>query len=146
MRITLSPPNAKDEFHLIMVERLMALVDAQDLALRKSETIDDAYHEHWLIQCQDGSYHFHAPVIYINRGAIKFINGRHRTLVLSRHMQEIPMALASIDGSPPSTITTRTASMETLTAISRKKLTSSEAFDFSELPIKYLGYDDNIGK
>jgi len=51
----------------------MALVDSQDLALRNSEVIEDAYHEHWFFQCQDQSYQFHAPVIYVTKGVVKFM-------------------------------------------------------------------------
>lgn len=146
MRVTLSPPNAEDEFYLIKVDELMALVDSQDLALLNSEVIEDAYHEHWFIQCQDQSYQFHAPVIYVTKGVVKFINGRHRTLLLGRHMKMIPIALANIDGSPPLAKKYRPESVEAFSKISENKLTGTEVFDFPDLPLKYLGYDDNIGK
>lgn len=146
MRVTLSAPNAEDEFYLIKVDELMSLVDSEDLALRKSVVIEDAYHEHWLVQCQDESYQFHAPVIYITKGVVKFINGRHRTLLLGRHMKIIPMALASMDGFPPLAKKPRPESVEVFSKISDRKLTGTEVFEFPDLPIKYLGYDDNIRK
>lgn len=146
MRVTLLPPNAQDEFYLIKVEELMAIIDAKDLAQRKSETIEDAYHEHWLTQYEDGSYQFHAPEFYLTKGIVKFINGRHRTLLLSKHLKNMPMALTNMDGFPPFATCPHPASLEALAKISAHKLTGNEIFEFPNLPIKYLGYDDNIGK
>jgi hypothetical protein len=146
MRVTLLSPNAQDELYLIKVEELMAIIDAQDLAQRKSETIEDAYHEHWLTQYTDGSYQFHAPEFYLSNGIVKFINGRHRTLLLGKHLKNIPMALTNMDGFPPFATKPSPESLEALAKISAKKLTGNEILEFPDLPIKYLGYDDNIEK
>lgn len=55
-------------------------------------------------------------------------------------------ALANIDGSPPLAKKYRPESVEAFSKISENKLTGTEVFDFPDLPLKYLGYDDNIGK
>ena len=146
MRVTLRPPNARDELYLIKVEEFMAIIDTQDLAQRKSKIIEDAYHEHWLTQNADGSYQFHAPEFYLTKGIVKFINGRHRTLLLGKHLKNIPMALTNMDGLPPSATNPSPESLETFAKISAHKLTGNEIFEFPDLPIKYLGFDDNIGK
>ena len=146
MRVTLLPPNAQDELYLIEVKELMAIIDAKDLAQRKSEIIEDAYHVHWLTPCADGSYQFHAPEFYLTKGIVKFINGRHRTLLLVKHLEYIPMALTNMDGFPPFATGPRPESLKALAKISVQRLTDNEILEFPELPIKYLGYDDNIGK
>ncbi|WP_143477748.1 hypothetical protein [Pseudogulbenkiania subflava] len=146
MRVTLQPPNAKDEFFLICVEQFMRVVDELDLEKRKSKIIRDAYHEHWFEQCADESYQFHAPEFYLTNGVARFINGRHRTLLLSRHLEYIPMALTNMDGFPISPTKPHPTSLEVLESISVKKLTGDEFFHFPDLPMLYLGYDANIGK
>lgn len=146
MKVRLRPPNARDEFHLIEWSQFIRIVDQQDLARRNSETIIDAYHEHWLASCEDGIYLFHAPEFYLEAGIARFINGRHRTLLLGRHLSEFPMALANMDGYPISASQPQPQSMEVLKQISKKKLDSREPFELPDLPIKYLGYDHNIGK
>jgi hypothetical protein len=136
----------QDELYLIKVEELMAIIDAHDLEQRKSETIEDAYHEHWFTQHEDGSYQFHAPEFYLTRGIVKFINGRHRTLLLGKHLKRIPMALTNMDGFPILATSPRQESIKALDKISAQKLTVNEILEFPDLPIKNLGYDDNIGK
>jgi hypothetical protein len=146
MRVFLRPPNAEDEFYLIQVEKFMSIVDQWNLAQRASEAIEDAYHEHWFTQRADGSRLFHAPEFYLTKGVAKFINGRHRTLLLSKHLEQIPMALTNMDGFPVFAAKPHPESIEVLKQISVRKLSGSEFFEFPDLPVKYLGYDYNIGK
>ncbi len=146
MKVKLQPPNAQDEFYLIKIEDFMRVVDQWDLSQRESEEIENAYHEHWIEEGDDGVYLFHAPEFYLVEGVAKFINGRHRTLVLARHLKEIPMALTSMDGYPVYSPQPHPKSVEVLGKIAKKKLKGSEIFDFPDLPIKYLGYDTNLGK
>lgn len=61
----------------------MRVFDKFDLAQRNSATIECIYHEHWLSLCPDGSYLFYAPQFCLTEGIARFINGRHRTLLLS---------------------------------------------------------------
>ena len=136
MKVKLQPPNAQDKFYLIKMDAFMSIVDQWDLAQRESQTIEDAYHEYWFSGCSNGCRLFHAPEFYLEKGIAKFINGRHRTLVLSRHLEEAPMALTNMDNH----------SEITLQNISIRALTGDEVFDFPDLPHKYLGYDTNIGK
>ena len=124
----------------------MLAVDQTDLAQRTSQKIEDAYHEHWLSPCPDGSYLFHAPEFYLKNGVARFINGRHRTLVLSKHLIEIPMALTNIDGYPVYAAHAHQSSLDVLAAMSVRKATEQEAFCFPDLPVRYLGYDHNISK
>jgi len=146
MRVRLQPPNAMDAFYLINVEQFMRIVDPWDLAQRVSEKIEKAYHEHWFSESTDGGHLFHAPEFYLRAGVARFINGRHRTLVLSQYLNEIPMALTNMDGYPVFAAHPLQSSVKVLEQISIRTLTGEEIFEFPNLPLKYLGYDRNIGK
>ena len=146
MRVRLQPPNAQDAFYLIKVDEFMQVVDQADLAQRNSRNIESAYHKHWLSLCPDGSYLFHAPQFYLTKGVAKFINGRHRTLLLCQHLDEIPMALTNMDGHPIWTAHPHQSSADSLSHMFIHELSGQEMFTFPDLPVKYLGYDDNIGK
>ena len=146
MRVRLQPPNAQDTFYLIKVAEFMRIVDQSDLAQRNSENIENAYHEHWLSPCQDGSYLFHAPQFYLTKGVAKFINGRHRMVLLSQYLKVIPMALTNMDGYPIWAANPHQTSAQSLSQISMGKLTEEKVFTFPDLPVKYLGYDHNIGE
>lgn len=76
---------------------------------------------------------------YLEQGVAKFINGRHRTLVLRKHMALIPMALANMDGYPISAPAPQVISQQVLEVIAVSKLHGNEIFDFPDLTIKYLG-------
>jgi hypothetical protein len=146
MRVKLQPPNAQDVFYLIKVEQFMRVVDSWDLEQRVSKKIENAYHLHWLSRCADGTCLFHAPEFCLQEGIARFINGRHRTLVLTKHLKEIPMALTNMDGYPVYATHPHQISVQVLEQISTQKLTGEEVFEFPDLPLRYLGYDDNIGK
>jgi hypothetical protein len=132
--------------HLVSVEQFMNTVDSWDLAQRKSQHIENAFHEHWLTPCADGIYLFLAPEFYLTNGRARFINGRHRTLLLSRHLREIPMALTNMDGYPVHAASPSQLSLNAIQRISVRKVSPSEVFDFPDMPVRYLGYDHNIGK
>ncbi len=146
MKVRLQPPNAQDVFYLIKVEQFMRVVDRWDLEQRESKQIENAYHEHWLSKCADGTYLFHAPRFCLREGIARFINGRHRTLVLMQHLKEIPMALTNMDGCPVYAPHPLKISVQVLKQISTKRLTGDEVFEFPNLSLRYLGYDHNIGK
>lgn len=146
MKVRLQPPNARDVLYLVQVDQFMQVVDPVDLAQRSSVEIENAYHEYWLTPCDDGSYAFCAPVFYFKEGVAKFINGRHRTLLLTKHLTAIPMALANMDGYPTTATCPHRDSVDVLRQISVRKITREEVFSFPDLPIRYLGYDPNIGK
>lgn len=146
MKVFLQPPNAQDDLYLIRLENLIRIVDHWDLAQRNSETIEDAYHDHWFCRENDGSDSFHAPEFFLLKGIVRFINGRHRTLMLRRHLKELPMALTNMDGYPLDSPKPSPESIKALAEISIRKLSGQEVFDFPDLPVRYLGYDHNIGK
>jgi len=132
---------------LIDIQTFMEIVDDHDLLQRDSVEIIEAYHEHWFKSITDDGIHvFYPPVFYLQKGVAKFINGRHRTILLQRNMTSVPMALADMDGVPIFARKPDSRSEETLKRIRVKSLDGYEIFDFPDLPIKYLGYDENLGK
>ena len=146
MKVRLQPPNAMDQFYLVKLDRFMEIVDTWNLEQRESTEIVDAYHEHWFREGDNGIKLFHAPEFYLRNGVAGFVNGRHRTLVLRRHLAEIPMALTNMDGFPMRALAPSKNSEMVLQQIAAKKLVGDEILAFPDLPIRYLGYDLNIGK
>ena len=145
MRIRLQPPTARDELHLISVRDFLAVVDNGDLSQRKNKVVKSVYHVHWFERAEDGVLLFHAPEFYLTEGVAKFINGRHRTIMLSRHLEAMPMALTNMDGYPIFASQPSQLSQNCLARISIRRVMDGEEFDFPDVPVKYLGYDENIG-
>lgn len=143
MKVRLQPPNANDVLYLIKINEFMRFVDLHDFSMRNCREIEDKYHRHWLSDGPDDTQLFHAPQFFLTNETIKFINGRHRTLLLSRHLDEVPMAFAR------AAISLSTDEQDTkriLDSISVRQLTEVDVLFFPDLPIEYLGYDHNIGK
>ncbi|MFW6297105.1 MAG: hypothetical protein ACOC03_01270 [Desulfosalsimonas sp.] len=68
-------------------------VDEWDLGLREAKTILDRYHSDWFRDSTDG-LRFTPPAFVFRDGFLMGINGRHRAILLFRHMKAIPMLLA----------------------------------------------------
>jgi hypothetical protein len=74
----------------------MSCVDAKDFACRESAIVQDYYLADWFY-CENGQRFFNLPAFYLKKGCAFFINGRHRTVVLARYLELLPMALTQID-------------------------------------------------
>ena len=85
-----------DRLILVSGKALLQYTDSTDLQCRDSEEIDDCYHRDWFFEYNNEKY-FEPPAIYITEGVIKFINGRHRSILLSRHIEEFPLLIGNID-------------------------------------------------
>ena len=68
--------------------------DQDDYLCRDLKHVPDQYLSNWFHEEQDGRRFFILPTVYIISGRTEFISGRHRTAVLSRHLQELPIAFA----------------------------------------------------
>jgi hypothetical protein len=69
-------------------------VDVNDLACRESKIIHDWYHPEWFSQDNNDSKPcFTPPAFEFRNGKLQGINGRHRAILLYRHMDIIPMLL-----------------------------------------------------
>lgn len=87
---------SSDRLILVNAKELMSRVDVDDLRCRNSQTIQNFYHKEWFFEFK-GEPYFDPPAIYINQGIIKFINGRHRSILLSRHLDEFPLLVGNLD-------------------------------------------------
>jgi hypothetical protein len=85
-----------DRLILIDGNKLLAHADPVDLGCRNSDVIEDLYHQACFFK-YNGAEYFTPPAAYIEQGGIKFINGRHRTLLLSRHLKSFPLLIGNLD-------------------------------------------------
>ena len=87
---------SSDRLILVNSKKLFEFADEDDVKCRNSEIIADLYHPDWFFTF-DGHDYFSPPAIYIVDGVVKFINGRHRTILLSRHLDAFPMLIGNLD-------------------------------------------------
>ena len=146
MRVKISQPNNGEELYLVCSEKLLSVVDSKDLACRSSSKIQDAFHVNWFTNNNKNEKEFIAPSLYIRKGVAYFMNGRHRTILLTQHLKEIPLRLAGLEGSAFSTEEDLKLSSRVLKEISIRKIETQDEFEFPDLRIEYLGYDFNLGE
>ena len=102
----------------------MSCVDPEDFACRESQSVEDYYRADWFYFEPEGPF-FSPPAFYLKRGRAFFINGRHRTVLLARHLELLPMALTQIDD----------ASEPTLARIVERPLADGDPIVLPDLPI-----------
>lgn len=66
-------------------------VNKIDLARRASKNVYDCYHPNWFEKNQNGEKYFKPPAFHFLRGELFGINGRHRAVLLLRHLSFIPI-------------------------------------------------------
>ncbi|WP_284449455.1 hypothetical protein [Pseudoxanthomonas mexicana] len=142
MKVHVASSHPNDQLYLVRSSEFMGHVDERDLALRESEVVEDCYHTHWFNEAVGGQ-EFNVPVVTLRRGKFFFINGRHRSVVLSRHAQEMPIAIAAIDVFGKGTSPESTSAMH---AVVLRALASHDLIALPDLPVRYMGFDANIGK
>lgn len=74
-------------------EAFMSNADPSDLACRESEMVGDWYHLGWFRTGDNGELYFTPPAFEFRNGCLRGINGRHRAVLLFRHLELIPMLL-----------------------------------------------------
>ena len=85
-----------DTDRLIIVHGSKLLALPSDIDCRKSKTILDAYHKDWFYEYEGATY-FIPPAAYIQDGEVFYISGRHRTILLERHLSEFPLLIGNLD-------------------------------------------------
>jgi hypothetical protein len=124
-----------DRLILVNRDKFMEVVDKDNLACRDSEIVDDQYHADWFYEYEGISY-FEVPVIQIHSGSITFINGRHRTIVLSRFLGSFPVAVGNIDCDHVFGSRTRTrTSLDTYDSICAVELEEHASIGLPNLPL-----------
>jgi hypothetical protein len=104
----------------------MRCVDQVDLACRESAEIKDCYLAAWFSWSQNGERCFSPPAFYLKNARAFFINGRHRALLLSRHLRVLPMALTQVD----------VFSQDALECIVDREIELNEILVLPDLPIQ----------
>ena len=69
--------------------------DQQDFMCRDVEQVVDAYLEEWFHSDANGNRLFYLPPVSVRHKVTQFISGRHRTAVLLRHMESVPLSFDS---------------------------------------------------
>jgi hypothetical protein len=72
-----------------------ANVDQSDLLCRESKDVFDWYHPDWFRYDDSGVLYFTPPAFKFRNGYLLGINGRHRAVLLYRHLEVIPMLLVA---------------------------------------------------
>jgi len=85
-----------DRAYWIRWAAFLECLDHADFACRDSETIRDCYLSSWFYDA-NGEKRFNLPAFFLREGYARFINGRHRTALLSRYLDVLPMALTYAD-------------------------------------------------
>jgi hypothetical protein len=69
-----------------------------DFSFFESQTVLDHYLSRWFDGVdEEGVYLFQPPSFNLRERKVKFENGKNLTLLLSRHMKNIPMTLTSMN-------------------------------------------------
>jgi hypothetical protein len=96
MKIKSNKTTDTDRLILVSSEKLMQYANEIDLQCRNAERVENAYHKDWFFE-EDGCTYFTPPAAYIEDGEIFFINGRHRAILLARHLDQFPFLIGNID-------------------------------------------------
>ena len=100
-------------------------VSQDDLACRDSQEVFDWYRADWFFR-DAGDLYFIPPAFHFWDGHLHGINGRHRAVLLSRHMEVFPMLLVDPATWPE----------DKLSEIVHNRLKDGETVELPDLPVK----------
>lgn len=106
-------------------DAFMANVDLDDLACRETQVVLDWYHPEWFRHDDYGILRFTPPAFIYSRGQLRGINGRHRAVLLYRHLDIIPMLLVAPDQWPS----------DKIDEIAQKRIKEDEIVELPDLSI-----------
>jgi hypothetical protein len=99
--------------------------DQADFAIRECAEVEDAYSPACFGKDENNREVFILPVVAYINGTTQFINGRHRTAVLLKHMDLLPFAL----------VTPFAISSEILKKITQNPINLGQPIEIPDLPI-----------
>ena len=105
-------------------EAFMRNTDPKDLACRESAEVHDYYHAGWFRRDEGGHLRFTPPAFAFYAGHLQGINGRHRAVLLCRHMEIIPMLLVRADTWP----------QEKIAEVMHRRIGEEELIELPDLP------------
>jgi len=76
----------------VTIEVFRQYFDQEDFNCRESERINSLYLDDWFYMPTDGIRRFLLSTVQIINGKTQFINGRHRTAVLQKYLENLPIA------------------------------------------------------
>jgi len=82
----------RDKPYWVNRKKFCKYVDPNNLALRDSKKVEKCYHSGWFIKRENKPWYFEPARFYFDNRRILFLNGRHRTILLSRYLDVLPMA------------------------------------------------------
>ena len=99
--------------------------DQADFSNRDCSEVERRYLSDWFKKIDSEFLHFELPTVQFVGGTTQFINGRHRTAVLIKYLNDLPLALASpLD-----------QQQDFPSEVIRRQMLLTEVFEIPELPI-----------
>jgi hypothetical protein len=83
-----------DSSYFIPKDKFLILFDQSDFTNRKCQNVRSEYRSDWFVKNDYNENCFILPVVAFINNRTQFINGRHRTAVLLKYMDLIPLTLA----------------------------------------------------
>ena len=124
MRCRVNKTVASDIAAWVRVDIFLSYSDPDDLNCRESQIIRDFYHPNWFRQDDHGELYFTPPAFGFLNGRLRGVNGRHRAVLLCKHMTIIPMLLVETDTWPE----------EVLSKVIHKLIADGEMIELPDLP------------
>lgn len=84
--------SSTDVPYWVTIEVFRQYFDQEDFLCRESVRINPLYLDDWFYTPTDGIRRFLLPTVQIINGKTQFINGRHRTAVLQKYLENLPIA------------------------------------------------------
>ena len=95
MKVRVQKTSDTDRLIVVKTSSLLNHLATSDIDCRDSSIILDAYHRDWFYEIRRYKY-FIPPAAYLQRGILYFIAGRHRTVLLCRHLSEFPFLIGNL--------------------------------------------------
>jgi hypothetical protein len=115
----------RDVPYWVSRQTFLSLLDQDDFEFRDCLDVLPRYRSNWFFRHEAGKLFFILPVVQCVNGRTQFINGRHRTAVLLRYLERVPLAL----------MTPFRMNEEGLKQITGHPLNLSEPLDLPNLPV-----------
>lgn len=92
IKVKIEPQKDSDALYWMPKEMFFGFIDQEDfIENREVAQTADVYSSAWFYKNDSGAMVFIPPIIHVMSGKTQFINGRHRTSVLLRHLSNIPI-------------------------------------------------------